>query len=54
MKTVSIPDYMSQAMEEQANNERRKKQADLWKHNPLNGRKVIAEKYNNRCNGSMR
>ena len=50
-----MPDYMSRAMEEQANNARRKKQADLWNKNPINGRKVIAEKYNNnRCNGSMR
>ena len=33
--------------------ETNQKKADLWKRNPITGKKV-KEKYNNRCNGSMR
>ena len=48
MKTISIPDYMSKAMEEQSNNARRKKQQKLWERNPVSGKKVVAVKYNDR------
>lgn len=51
MKTISIPDYMSKAMEEQSSNERRSRQAKLWRKNPLTGKKVIAAKYNDRLRG---
>jgi len=53
---TAIPDYMSNAIEAMYLNEQKKrseanqKKADLWKRNPITGKKVVAEKYNNRCN----
>ena len=49
----TIPDYMSRAMESMADQERSKRnqaKADLWKRNPITGKKVVSSKYNDRCN----
>ena len=57
MKTVSIPDYMSMAIQNQYDNERQKrnqKRADLWKRNPITGKKVISARYNDRPGSERR
>ena len=40
MKTIPIPDYMNTMLLEQTTKERRRKQANLWKRNPMTGATV--------------
>ena len=52
----TIDESMSKAigaMYDQERSARNQRRADLWKRNPITG-KTVKEKYNDRCNGSMR